>query len=66
MEGVYVPNNNIDASKGDIHVHEFMKKRGNFKKGEPPQESIFLQVPCGRKSIITHDVVDEQVQKQRQ
>jgi len=35
FDGVYVPNDRIDASKGDKHVHEFIKERGNFKEGEP-------------------------------
>ena len=51
FEGVYLPNEKVDCESAEMYIHEFIKRRGNFNKGEPPEESIFSNVPVSRKFV---------------
>lgn len=51
FEGVYEPNEKVDSGSAEMYIHEFIKRRGNFNNGEPPEESIFSNVPASRKFL---------------
>lgn len=66
FEGVYQPHEKVDTTSAEMYIHEFVKRRGNFNNGEPPEESIFSAVPTSRKFLEDSNVVDAINKKRRQ
>ena len=51
-DGVYNPNKNVLGNEQDVHVNEFIKKRGNFKTmAHSPADSGFIKLSASLKPI---------------